>query len=663
MKNILFTPYKINKMELKNRIIMSAMHLAYADNKCISKRDIEFYKARAKGGAAAIVLVAGVNGLAGPLDMHSIDDDRYIEGFKNLSNILHEYNSKLIIQLFHGGRNAYPAILGGKNPVSSSAIPSPIYKTVPKTMTIEEIKATVEDFGRAAARCKEAGTDGVEISCSAGYLLTQFLSPLVNQRTDKYGGTKENRMRFPREVIKKVRNYVGRDYPVILRISGSDMIPGGYGIDFMQEFCSSLEPGLVDAISVTGGWHEAPIPQISSHLPEGGYAFLAEAVKRVVNVPVIACNRINSGEVAERILQKGLADFVSCGRAFLADAEFANKIRDGRPINKCQACNKGCIERVLKGKDVRCAFNYRTGLEYIPVEKSNKKKKILVVGGGPTGMEAARSAAVKGYEVVLCTKEDKLGGLLAVAAKPPYKQDIWEYVEYMNKEIEKLNIDVRYNTGVDGDLIISLKPDHVILAVGGTPIIPHIEGLDANSIFFAEDVLKGDRDVLVRLRRGKTVIIGGGSVGLETANFLAEQVFSTTESIDFLNKFVPREMKKNLFSPLDITVIEMDKKVGNNLGGAKWILLSELKQLGIKIMTNTKVLAVKDKTIIAADDEDEKSIPADNIILAIGYKPSGVDLINYLDTNGCPYTVVGDAKKSKDVMEDTKEAYEAVMNI
>ncbi|WP_428867509.1 FAD-dependent oxidoreductase [Clostridium sediminicola] len=663
MSNILFTSSKINKMELKNRIIMSAMHLGYAQNKDVSKRDVEFYKARAKGGAAAIVLVAGVNDVSGPLDMHSVGDDKYVENLRGLSDVMHEYSSKLIVQLFHCGRNAYPAMLGGKEPISPSEVPSPIYKTVPKAMTLEEIKSTVEDFGKAAERCKKAGVDAVEISCSAGYLLTQFLSPLVNKRTDEYGGSLENRMRFPREVIKRVREYVGSDYPMILRISGSDMIPGGYGIDFMKKFCARLDSGLIDAISVTGGWHEAPVPQITAHLPEGGYAFLAEAIKRVVNIPVIACNRINNGEVAEQILQKGLADFVSCGRSFLADAEFVNKIREGKSINKCQACNKGCIERVLRGKDVRCAYNCRVGLEYIKDEKSDKKKKIIVVGGGPTGMEAARSAAIKGYDVILFTKEDKLGGLLAVATKPPHKQDISEYVEYMNKEFEKLNIDIRYNTKVDIELINSLKPEHVILAVGSTPIIPHIEGLDVNNVCFAEDVLRGNKDLLVKLRKGKTVIIGGGSVGLETAHFLAEQAFLTTESLDFLNRFVPKGIKKNLFTPLDITIIEMEKKVGKTLGSAKWILLNELKQLGVKIMTNTKVFAIKQKMMSIADDDGEKNIPADNIVLAIGYKPIGEELINYLDTNCYPYTVVGDAKKPKDVMEDLREAYEAVMHI
>ncbi len=663
MDKILFTPYKINKMELKNRVIMSAMHLGYAENKRISKRDIEFYRARAKGGAAAIVLVSGVNDLAGPVDMHSIDDNKYIEELRSFSEMMHEYSCKLIVHLFHCGRNAHPAMLSGKDPVAPSPIASPIYRTIPKEMSIDEIKSTIEDFGKAAARCKEAGADGVEISCSVGYLLSQFLSPLTNQRKDEYGGSKENRMRFPQEVIKRVREYVGSEYPVMLRISGSDMLPGGYGIDFMQEFCAGLEDGLIDAIDVTGGWHEAPVPQISSEVPEGGYAFLAEAIKRVVNVPVIACNRINNGEVAEEILQKGLGDFVGIARPFLADPEFANKVREGKPYNRCQACNKGCIERVLRGKDVRCAYNCRTGLEYLSEDTADIKKKVLVIGGGPAGMEAARSAFNKGHEVTLCTKEDNLGGLLRVASKPPNKQDIQKYIEYMAQELELLNIDINYNTDVDDDYIAALKPDHVVVAVGAKPIVPNIQGLDTNDVYTAEDVLRGDRDLLAKLKKGKVVIIGGGSVGLETAHFLAEEEFLNKESLSFMDAFVPKKMQKSLFNPLDIMVIEMDKSLGKTLGGTKWILMKALKEYGIKLKPNTKVLEIANRSISVIDEEGEKKIQGDHIILAIGYKPGGEALIHYLEKNNISFSVIGDAKKPKDVMEDLTEAYEAVKNI
>jgi 2,4-dienoyl-CoA reductase (NADPH2) len=654
---ILFTPMKINKLEIKNRIIMSAMHLGYAEKKEVTKKDIEFYRARAKGGAGAIVIVAAVNNLGGPPDMHCAGEDKYMEGFKSLSNVIHEYDSKVFMQLFHSGRNIVSSNIGGNKPLAPSEVPSPIYRELPAEMTIYDIKSTIEDFGKAALRCKNSGFDGVEISCSAGYLLTQFLSPLTNLRSDEYGGSKENRMRFPKAVIKCVRDYVGGEYPIILRISASDMIPGGYGIDFMQEFCASLEQGLIDAISVTGGWHESPIPQISAHVPEGAYASFAEQIKRVVGIPVIACNRINNGEIAEEILRKGLADFVGVARSFLIDAEFVNKIRDGKQIRKCIACNKGCIERVLRGKEVRCALNPETGNENLVIEKSNNKKKVLIIGAGPAGVQAAKAANLRGHDVIICTKEDKIGGLLSVVSKPPHKEGIETFIEVIEEELKELNIDIRFNTMVNEDVIKEINPDHVIIAVGASPVIPSIEGIKENYIYLAEDILKGDKNVLEKIRRGKTFIIGGGAVGLETAHYLFENSFTDISSIQYINKYVPSEKKINIYSPVDITVVEMQSKVGKDLGGNKWILLNELKEYGVKITTDAKVLSVADNKILMMGKEGKITDNADNIILAIGYKSNGSELIKHLEDKNIKYTVIGDALKPRDIMEALREGY------
>ncbi|MBK5242774.1 FAD-dependent oxidoreductase [Clostridium sp.] len=659
---ILFTPIKINRLEIKNRIIMSAMHLGYAEKKEVSKKDIEFYRARAKGGAGAIVVVASVNDVAGPPDMHCAGEDKYIEGFKVLSDVMHEYDTKMFMQLFHSGRNIVSSNIKGKKPLAPSAIASPIYRELPVEMTIDDINSTIDDFGLAALRCKNAGVDGVEISCSAGYLLTQFLSPRTNLRDDQYGGSKENRMRFPKQVIKRVREGVGKDYPIILRISASDMIPGGYGIDFMQEFCASIEPGLIDAISVTGGWHESPIPQISAHVPEGGYALFAEAIKRVVKVPVIACNRINNGEIAEKILQKGLAEFVGVARGFLIDAEFANKIRDGKKIRKCVACNKGCIERVLRGKEVRCAFNPETGNEELVIEKGDNKK-ILIVGAGPAGIQAAKTAALKGHEVVICTNEDKIGGLLSVASKPPYKGGIGELSEVSEEELKELNIEIRFNTMVNEEIIKEINPDYVIIAAGASPIIPKIEGIDENYIYMAGDVLKADRNILEKIRKGKTYIIGGGAVGLEVAHYLAENIFTDILSLQYINRYVPSELKSSIYSPLDITVVEMQSKVGKDLGGDKWILLNELKQYGVKIITDAKVLSVADNKISMMGKEGEITGKVDNIILAIGYKSNGKELIKHLEDNNIDYTVIGDALEPRNIMEALREGYLKILSI
>lgn len=664
MENIIFSQKNINQLVLKNRIVMNAMLMGYCDNdKCISEKDLEFYRRRAKGGVAAITLVAAINDLAGPSNMHGIYEKSHLEGIKNLANMLHEYDCKLFVQLFHCGRNATVESLGGKTPIAPSSIPSPIYRTIPKEMTIEDINTTIEDFGQAALNCLNAGVDAVEISCSAGYLLTQFLSPLTNNRTDEYGGSETNRMRFPLKVIDAVRQKVGSDYPVLLRISASDMIVGGYDIQFMKGFCSNLEDDLINAINVTGGWHESPVPQITSHLPEGGFSFLARAIKSVVKIPVIASNRINNGEIARKILEDESADFLGVARPLLIDPEFANKIKQGSIIKKCQACNKGCIERVLKNKEARCAFNPEVGLEYLKIEKNGPVKNILVVGGGPAGMQSAKTLAELGHKVTICLKESELGGKIFVASQPPHKQDMVLFPQLMEEELKALNVEIRYNVEVDQGYIQSTKPDHIIVATGSIPIIPNIRGIQSENVYFAEDVLKGDKKVINKLGKGKNIIIGGGSVGLETAHFIATEISLNTGQLEFMEAFVPGSIKDKIYETINITVIEMEKSYGKGLGGTKFILVNELKKLNVKILTETKVLSILKNKVIVETSDGEKSLPAHNVILAMGYKPNEPEFMSYMKENNIPYTCIGDVVEPRDIMQAVAEAYEVSSRI
>ena len=358
-----------------------------------------------------------------------------------------------------------------------------------------------------------------------------------------------------------------------------------------------------------------------------------------------------------------MAEFVGVARGFLIDAEFANKIRDGKEVRKCVACNKGCIERALKGNDVRCAFNPETGNESLVIEKSNKKKKVLIVGAGPAGIQAAKTATLRGHDVVICTKEDKIGGLLSVASKPPHKDGIAAFIETIEEELKELNIDIRFNTIVNEEIIKVINPDHVIIATGATPIVPKIEGIEENYIYTAEDILKEDRNILEKIRSGKTYIIGGGAVGLETAHYLAENIFTDIASIEFINKYVPAQLKSNIYSPLDITVVEMQSKVGKDLNGNRWIMLNELKQYGVKIITDAKVLSVADNKISMIGKEGEITSNVDSIILAIGYKPNNGELIKYLEGSNIEYTVIGDALKPRNIMESLREGYLAVSSI
>lgn len=664
MEQVLFTPGQIGGMRLKNRIIMSGMHMGFAQQRCVSRQDMGFYISRAKGGAAAIIVVASVNERGGPMDMHCLDKDDYIDGFQKLSALMHGEDCKCIVQLFHSGRNGTPVPLQGKLPLAPSAVPSPLYKTVPKVMTQQDIKDTITDFAAAAARCKRAGVDAVEISCSAGYLLSQFLSPLTNLRTDEWGGSAAARMRFPNEVMKAVRAAVGDDYPVLIKISAADMLPGGYGIDDMRDFIRQIPDGVVNAVTVTGGWHEAAVPQISYHLPEGGFAFLARQIKEVTTLPVVACNRVNNGEVAERVLQNSDADFVGCGRAFIADPMFAVKIQKGEPFNRCQGCNKGCIEQVLKLKPCACAYNARVGKELVS-ECAQVKKFALVVGGGPAGMEAARSAARCGHNVILCTEEESLGGKLHVAKIAPDKQDIIGFAETLSAELEALGVEIRLNTKVDSDLIRELHPSRVIFATGAAPLVPKISGLDSfGSVMTAEQALIADDAVLGKVLSGKTIIIGGGSVGLETALYLARKKGAVRGDRQFLDTFVDRELLPMLQSKPNITVIEMDKKFAQNMGSTKWILLREIKDMSIELMPQTKVKCAESGVVTVETPSGTKELPADIVILAVGYAARDIsELIKTVKDEAIEYSIVGDAQKIGDVMSGTHAAYKAVMEM
>lgn len=664
MSELLFASGKINKMEIKNKLIMLALHTGFSDEGKISERDMEFYKARAIGGAGAITCLGKISSGGGMKIMHSIASDEYMEGYKKLSDMVHEYDCKLIVQLFHCGRNADTEMLGGIKPVAPSPISSVIYRERPSEMTAEQIKETIADFGRAALRCKEAGVDAVEISCSAGYLLTQFLSPTTNLREDEYGGNEEKRMKAPLEAIRAVRKAVGNDYPVILRISGAQMMPDGYDAAFMQRFCALADSeNLIDAVNVTGGWHEAPIPQITFHVPRGGFAFLADEIKRVVNIPVIACNRINDKGTAEKILEDGLADFIGTARGFLADPQFGNRLHAGKTYNICQGCNK-CIETVLHGGTVKCAYNPEAGQEYLDVKhrKIATAKKVLVIGGGPAGLMAAKKAAQRGYKVTLCTDESKLGGQLNLAAVPPLKQDIFLFIDNIENELKELGVNILFNTKVDADFALKFEPYFVVIASGSKPTIPNIPGINRENVCLAIDVLKGDKALIERVKRGSTVIIGGGSLGLEAAEYIAHKCFSTDKSFDFMREYISENIP-SIYSPVNITLIEMTKRIASELGGTRWIALKALKENNVNTITETKVISINDGYVTVEGKKGIMDISADNVILAMGSESYDSGIAEALQNEKISYAVLGDAREVGDAMNALQDAYELFLRV
>ena len=662
---ILYTPHYLGTLELKNRWIMLAMHTGYAaDDGSFSERDFAFYGRRAAGGAAAITLVGGVNREACQDHMHRLDLPELEPGIRRVCDIIHSGDCKVIMHLFHAGRNNTAECLGGTLPPAPSPVASPIYRTVPREMTEEEILETIADYGKAAARCKACGVDGLEVSVSVGYLMTQFLSPLTNLRTDRWGGSWENRMRFPTEVLKEIRRAVGEKYPVIIKISGGDML-GGYELSHMIEFINQLPEGTIDGVTVTGGWHEAPVPQISYHVKPGGFSYLAEAVKEGTGLPVIACNRINSGEAAEEILQRGLVDFVGTARSFLADPDFAVKVQEGKSYNPCQGCNKGCIERVLKYKDVQCAFNPEAGCEYLHSSTvydvpDGQYGSALIVGAGPVGLKTASGLLQAGWKVTVITDAEEAGGKLKAAAAPPNKQDLEKFRENLIRQVLKAGGEIRTGTEASAetmnDLIEELKPDHVYFAVGAEPIRLQLPGLEASGIraVFAEDILTGKESAE---GAKNIVIIGGGTVGLETAEYLGgEAAMEAGEE------------------GAKITVIEMTEKAGKDLGGLKWIMMKALKKQGTAVKTGAAVkmaykggIMISEKKVVAAEAKEElqgdviSKLPCDLLIFAVGSRPRGaLGLEQMMEQKNIKYTVLGDGNGAGNIMKGLKEAWEAV---
>ncbi|MGI6746834.1 MAG: FAD-dependent oxidoreductase [Anaerovoracaceae bacterium] len=650
-KSLLFTPYQIGGLELKNRMIVTAMHTGFSID-----QEAAFLKVRAKGGAAAVTATMGVSNSGAQFNMCVLNEE-ILPGLTDMANSVHDAGGKLFIQLFHAGRNGNTGFLADSkaSPVAPSPIPSPIYRETPKELTADEINDIIKDFGKAAEVCKRAGVDAVEISCSAGYLLSEFLSELSNVRQDKYGGTPENRRRFPLEVIKMVRESVGNEYPVILRVSGSDML-GGYGIEQTVELVKEAEK-YIDAVNVTGGWHESKIPQISMHVPEGGFAFLAREVKKAVKTPVIACNRINNRNIAEDILYYGYSDFVGCARAFLIDSEFGNKIKEGKRHRKCIGCN-GCIERVLKGENVICTFNpsvgYEANLEQ-PLPK--KSEKVLVVGGGAAGMQAALEYAKLGCKVRLCSNEASLGGLMKYAASIPYKEAINNNILAMEEELAEAGVEIVLNTFVDGNYINEYNPDITIVAVGSKPTIPPIPGIDQKHVYTAQEVLDGDQDLINRLATGNVLIIGGGAVGLETAIYLIKNNRIDIQSKEFLSQYTDSKTYNGLQYASNITIAEMTSKMGSDLKSTRWITMSELKRYNIQLLVDTKVEKILDNKVTVSKADETFDISADFVVLATGYQSEGKELIKWLDENEHKYKIIGDAKKVGTIRSALSDAY------
>lgn len=601
----LFEPVRIGKLELRNRIVMPALNTKFGTEwGAVNDRIIDYFVERAKGGAGLIIIentcIDWPAGKAGTNPLRA-DDWKFVQGLHDLAEAVHLHGAKIATQLQHPGRQGSALTSAeGQQLVAPSEVPClPTGAEMPHALTIEEIEALMGKFIMGATLTKAAGFDAVEIQGGHGYLITQFMSPYSNKREDEYGRDFEGRMKFPISIVEGIRIAVGPDFPIIFRLSADEYVEGGLTLEDNKPIVQRLEAAGVDAISVSSGiyestpWYSRIFP--TAGMPMGCNVSLAQEIKKVVKIPVIVAGKLGDPVLAEKVLREGKADLIAMGRALLADPELPRKAYEGRleDIRPCIYCNEACIGNISRFWRISCVVNPALGREKeYQIEPARKAKRVLVVGGGPAGMEAARVASLRGHKVTLYERENALGGQLIAASAPQFKQPIGDLAAYLENQIKKLGVKIKLGQEVTPTLVKRLRLDVVIVAAGATLVIPNIPGARRKKVATAIEILLG------RKRAGKkAVIIGGGEVGSEMAWFLAEKGKKVT-IVEMLGGLA---MDMNMFS--------------------RFYLMDKLAEFGIEMLINTTAQAITDEGVAVVDMEGNKQvIEADTVIFATGFR-------------------------------------------
>jgi 2,4-dienoyl-CoA reductase-like NADH-dependent reductase (Old Yellow Enzyme family)/thioredoxin reductase len=617
----LFSPLQFAGITMRNRIAMCPMGTGLPDEEgFVTDETVAYYDRRAAGGVGLICLEASLiapeSFVVGPeLRLH---DEVFVPGLRRLADAVHAHEVPVGIQMWHPGRQTLKGA-----PVAPSAIPLSPRTPIPHALTRAEIERLIGLYAAAAVNCREAGFDFVEVHGAHCYLPCEFLSPLSNQRDDEYGGSLENRARFMLEIVAAVRAAAGEDFPLLFRISGDECAEGGFDINDAVRVAQWLEQAGVAAISVSAGnWYalHMTIPPMS--MEHGCLLPLAAQIKQAVGVPVIAAGRLDDPVVAERAIAEGQADIVAIGRGLIADPDWPAKVRDGSisEIRPCIACN-ACVDLVARGEEARCAVNPAIGRDgsfaIIPVDVP---RRVMVIGSGPAGMEAARIARMRGHEVSIWEREGQLGGKLDVASRAPSKSEVLRFRDYQARILEELGVEIHVGAHVDAADVSREHPDAVVVAVGAEPLIPPIPGIGGPNVLDAQDILLGR----VAIDPGERVaVIGGSATGCETAEFLSG-------------------------SAKAVSILEMLPSVGRGIEQiTRRKLLDSLRADGVNILTGAKVTMIEPTRVIYEHgDGSVGEVPVDRVALAIGWRPAGERTATWLDQ--IETHIIGDAKHATD---------------
>lgn len=640
MLDHLLSPIKVRNLELKNRCVIPPMgtNLGNRDG-TVSEKNLAYIKRRAESGFGLVITeIMGVHS-SGCVGL-GIFDDKFIPGLTQFVDTIHEVGSKVAIQLHHAGREAYFQLKNG-TALGPSATPSFIYGVPPREMSLDDIQMIIKAFGDGAIRAKAAGADAVEIHAAHGYLLTQFLSVHANHRMDEYGGSFKERARFVIEVVAEVRKRVGPDFPILVRISAEEFIKNGYQVEDVISIMPDLVAAGMDVVHASIGTHGSPggITSAPAEYEAGWNVWRARKIKEAVDIPVIAVGRFTDPRPADEVLAAGDADMIAFGRQVLADPDFLTKAKEGRfdDIRRCLACNQGCIERLMleMGSSVRCAINPETGQELLsPKNPAEKPCKAWVIGGGPAGLTAALEAVRLGHSVTLFEQSDQLGGQVHYARQIPFKTVYGDWIDWLTSQVKKTGVDVRTGVRVTDEMLEKEQPEAVILATGGQKSVPPIQGLDQPIVSDAWQVLNRNKPA------GKNVvIIGGGLIGMETADFLVDQGSQV------------------------ILVELLEQSPVLRITGHGYQLHKRLRDAKVDFRFSTTISSIEsDRVTLSCAGKEEVLEGVDQVVLAAGMEPRS-ELKQTLEKNGIRHFIVGDVSQVRRIIEATEEGARAAWDL